>query len=77
MDPEAITIFDESQTEPRTMSDYTSELFFARPSFNDEASLETLQVYAPVNNQSQEEQSISELQEEIRTILRSAGKENN
>ena len=77
MDPEAITIFDESQTEPRTMSDYTSELFFARPSFNDEASLETLQVYAPVNNQSQEGQSISELQEEIRTILRSAGKENN
>ena len=77
MDPEAITIFDENQTEPRTMSDYASELFFARPSFNDEASLETLQVYAPVNNQSQEEQSISELQEEIRTILRSAGKENN
>ena len=77
MDPEAITIFDENQKEPRTMSDYTSELFFARPSFNDEASLETLQVYAPVNNQSQEEQSISEFQEEIRTILRSAGKENN
>ena len=71
MDPEAITIFDEGQTEPRTMSDYTNELFFARPSFNDEVSLETLQVYAPINNQSQGEQSISEFQEEIRNILRS------
>ena len=71
MDPEAITIFDESQTEPRTMSDYTNELFFARPSFNDETSLETLQVYAPINNLNQEEQSISELQENIQNILRS------
>ena len=72
MDPEAITIFDENQVEPRTMGDYASELFFARPTFNDEASLETLQVYASTDNRNQEKQRVLEIQEEIQTILRSA-----
>ena len=72
LDPEAITIFDENEAEAKPVSDYESELFFARSAFKDEISLETWQVYALVEGWSQEKQNGLELQEEIQTILRSA-----
>ena len=69
LNPEAITIFDERQSEPRSMSDYTSELFFARPATNDETSLESVQVYAPLDGA--KKQNLLELEVEIQDILRS------
>ena len=69
LDPEAITIFDEKQSESRSMSDYTSELFFARPATNDEASFQTVQVYAPLDLA--EKQNLLELDADIQDILRS------
>ena len=69
LDPEAITIFDEKQSESRSMSDYTSELFFARPATNDEASFQTVQVYAPLDLA--EKQNLLELDSDIQGILRS------
>ena len=69
LDPEAITIFDEKQSESRSMSDYTSELFFARPATNDEASFQTVQVYAPLNLG--KKQNLLELDADIQDILRS------
>lgn len=73
LNPEAITIVDEWSSEPRTMSDYTSELFFARPPTDDETSLEMVQVYVPPegNNLSQKQQRLT-LEPEIQNILRSA-----
>lgn len=74
LDPEAITIFDEKQKEPRDLSYYTSELTFARPSSDDEASLEIVQVYASPDdwNQSAKKQSQTELEIYIQDILRTA-----
>ena len=73
LNPEAITIFDEKQSEPRTMSDYTSELFYVRPPTDDEASLETVQVYvSPDGWNLPEKQDQSELEMEIQGILCSA-----
>lgn len=69
LDPEAITIFDEKQSESRSMSDYTSELFFARPATNDEASFQTVQVYAPLDLA--KKQNLLELDADIQDILRS------
>lgn len=69
LDPEAITIFDEKQSESRSMSDYTSELFFARPATNDEASFQTVQVYAPLDLG--KKQNLLELDADIQDILRS------
>ena len=69
LDPEAITIFDEKQSESRSMSDYTSELFFARPATNDEASFQTVQVYAPLDLG--KKQNLLELDADIPDILRS------
>ena len=73
LDPEAITIIDEWSSEPRVMSDYTSELFFARPSTDDETSLEMVQVYVPPqgDNLSQKQQRLA-IEPEIQNILRSA-----
>ena len=73
LNPEAITIVDEWSSEPRTMSDYTSELFFARPPTDDETSLEMVQVYVPPegDNLSQKQQRLT-LEPEIQNILRSA-----
>lgn len=71
LDPEAITIFDENQSEPRTMSDYTSELFFARPATDNETSLETVQVYvSPDRDNLSDKQRRSKLEPEIQNILR-------
>ncbi len=73
LDAEAITIFDENQSEPRAMSDYASELFFARPATDNEASLETVQVYvSPDGNNLSGKQRRSALEPEIQNILRSA-----
>ena len=73
LDPEAITIFDENQSEPRTMSDYASELFFARPTTENETSLETVQVYVlPDGDNLLDKRRRSELEPEIQNILRSA-----
>ena len=69
LNPEAITIFDEKQSESRSMSDYTSELFFARPATNDEASFQTVQVYAPLDLG--KKQNLLELDADIQDILRS------
>ena len=73
LNPEAITIIDEWSSEPRTMSDYTSELFFARPPTDDETSLEMVQVYVPPegDNLSQKQRRLA-LEPEIQNILRSA-----
>lgn len=73
LDPEAITIVDEWNSEPRAMSDYTSELFFARPPTDDETSLEMVQVYVPPegDNLSQQQRQLA-LEPEIQNILRSA-----
>ena len=73
LNPEAITIIDEWSSEPRAMSDYTSELFFARPPTDDETSLEIVQVYVPPegDNLSQKQSRLA-LEPEIQNILRSA-----
>ena len=73
LNPEAITIVDEWSSEPRAMSDYTSELFFARPLADDETSLEMVQVYVPPegDNLSQKQRRLA-LEPEIQNILRSA-----
>ena len=71
LNPEAITIFDERQQEPRHLSSYTSELSFARPP-DDEASLDIVQVYAlPDDWLNSREQSPSKFETEIQNILRS------
>ena len=62
-DPEAIMIFDEKQQVLEFLTEYSGELFFVRPATK-ASSLETVQVYAPIN--------VSEKQErEIQSILRS------
>lgn len=62
--PEAIMIFDEKQQVLEFLTEYAGELFFVRPATK-VSSLETVQVYAPVN--------VSEKQaSEIQSILRSA-----
>ena len=72
LNPDAIKIFDERKKDLRDMSDYTNELYFARPS-NDETSLEMLQVYALHDDwHSIEEQNRSELEVDIQNILKSA-----
>ena len=73
LNPEAITIVDEWSSEPRAMSDYTSELFSARPPTDDETSLEMVQVYVPPegDNLSQKQRRLA-LEPEIQKILRSA-----
>lgn len=61
--PEAIMIFDEKQQVLEFLTEYSGELFFVRPATK-ASSLETVQVYAPIN--------VSEKQErEIQNILRS------
>ena len=71
LDPEAITIFDEKQSEPRSMSDYRNELFFGRPTTDNEASLEAVQVYASPDGWNLSENLCqSKLEEEIQNILR-------
>ena len=71
LNPEAITIFDEKQQEPRHLSSYTSELSFARPP-DDEVSLDIVQVYAISDDWlKSREQSPVKLETEIQNILRS------
>lgn len=70
LNPDAIKIFDEKQGVLRDMNDYTSELYFSRPS-TDEASSESLQVYAPCDNwHMMNEQHKSDLESDIQNILR-------
>ena len=72
LNPDAIKIFDERKKDLRDMSDYTNELYFARPP-NDETSLEMLQVYALHDDwHSVEEQNRSKLEIDIQNILKSA-----
>lgn len=76
LDPNAITIFDEKQKEPRDLNYYTSELNFDRSSSDDEndPSLEIVQVYVSPDcwNESAKKQSESELEKGIQNILRTA-----
>ena len=72
LNPDAIKIFDEREKDLKDMSDYTNELYFARPP-NDETSLEMLQVYALHDDwHSVEEQNRSKLEIDIQNILKSA-----
>ncbi len=72
LNPDAIKIFDARQEELRDMNDYTSELYFSRPTI-DETSLETLQVYAPYDDwHLLDEQRKSDLEAHIQDILKSA-----
>ena len=71
LNPDAIKIFDEKQEVLRDMNDYTSELYFSRPS-TDEASSESLQIYAPRDDwHLMNEQHKSDLESDIQNILRS------
>ena len=71
LNPDAIKIFDEKQDVLRDMNDYTSELYFSRPS-TDEASSESLQVYAPRDDwPTLDKQCRSDLEAHIQDILKS------
>ena len=71
LNPDAIKIFDEKQEVLREMNDYTNELYFSRPS-TDEASSESLQIYAPRDDwHLMNEQHKSDLESDIQNILRS------
>ena len=71
LNPDAIKIFDEKQEMLREMNDYTSELYFSRPS-TDEASSESLQIYAPRDDwHLMNKQHRSDLESDIQNILRS------
>lgn len=71
LNPDAIKIFDETEKDLMDMSDYTNELYFARPS-TDETSLEKLQVYAPYDDwHLLDEQRKSDLEAHIQDILKS------
>lgn len=70
LNPDAIKIFDEKQGVLRDMNDYTSELYFSRPS-TDEASSESLQVYAPRDDwHLMKKQHKFDLESDIQNILR-------
>ena len=72
LNPDAIKIFDEKQEVLRDMNDYTSELYFSRPT-SDEASSESLQVYAPRDDwHTLNRQYKSDLESDIQDILKSA-----
>lgn len=64
---EAIMIFDENREVLEFLSEYTGELFFVRPA-NAAASLESVQVYAPLDRANK--QNLLELEVEIQSILR-------
>ncbi len=65
---EAIMIFDEKREVLEFLPEYTGELFFVRPA-TAAASLETVQVYAPLDLA--KKQNLLELETEIQDILRS------
>ena len=67
LNPEAIMIFDEKQSDLRSLISYKTELILVRPPA-DEVDLETVQVYAPPEdwNRQQEE---TQLQEKVQEIL--------
>ena len=62
LNPEQVMIFDNKQCRPRSLSEYADELAVARL-VDDETALETVQVYAPVDGWSrqQEESQIREI----------------
>ena len=62
LNPEAIMIFDEKQSDLRSLISYKTELILVRPPA-DEVDLETVQVYAPPNgwNRQQEESQIQDI----------------
>lgn len=64
---EAIMIFDEKREVLEFLPEYTGELFFVRPA-TATASLETVQVYAPLDGANK--QNLLELEVEIQSILR-------
>lgn len=64
---EAIMIFDEKREVLEFLPEYTGELFFVRPA-TAAASLETVQVYAPLDGANK--QNLLELEVEIQSILR-------
>ena len=75
LNPEAIMIFDEQQSELRTLTNYTTELILARP-LPDESALETVQVYAPLDNWNnlpltKKKEKQTELEAKVQQVLRS------
>ena len=70
LNPEAIMIYDEKQSNLKSLDRYTTELVLVRLSSDDNA-LETVQVYAPQDPLSavQRQQDQSQLQEKIKEIL--------
>ena len=69
LDPESIEIFDERHNVPRRIEYYATELSFVR-STSDDASLETVQVYAsPDGWNLSKKQTPSELEVDIQNIL--------
>ena len=64
---EAIMIFDEKREVLEFLPEYTGELFFVRPA-TAAASLETVQVYAPLDGANK--QNLLKLEVEIQRILR-------
>ena len=64
---EAIMIFDEKREALEFLPEYTGELFFVRPA-TAAASLETVQVYAPLDGANK--QNLLELEVKIQSILR-------
>ena len=64
LNTEKIMIFDQEQKGLRRMIDYVNELFLVRPS-TDASTLESVQVYAPIDDVSEQ------LKDDIQSILRS------
>lgn len=65
LDPESIKILDEKRGILRNINYYASELSFVRPT-RDDASLETVQVYAPLDSN---EQSRADIEDAVREIF--------
>ena len=67
LNPEAIMIFDEKQSDLRSLISYKTELILVRPPA-DEVDLETVQVYAPPEGWNRQQEEI-QLQEKVQEIL--------
>jgi hypothetical protein len=64
---ESIKIFDDKLRRPKNIWDYAMELSFVRPNDADALSLETVQVYAPLDS---EEQKRTKLEKAVRKIFK-------
>ena len=67
LNPEAIMIFDEKQSDLRSLISYKTELILVRPPA-DEVDLETVQVYAPPEDWNRQQKE-TQLQEKVQEIL--------